>query len=116
MLLKTYQVNLNLNDNALLLELRDLITTTHKKRTTYDELRYNMISKADASLTDSSKIVCIYSRKEASSKWDGGDTWNREHVWPKSHGSLGESGPGADAHMLRASDPSVNSTRGNRKY
>ena len=59
-------VNLDLKDNALLLELRDLITTTHKKKTTYDELRYNTIAKADASLNDSSKIVCIYSRKEVS--------------------------------------------------
>ena len=109
-------VNLNLNDNALLLELRDLITTTHKKRTTYDELRYNMISKADASLTDSSKIVCIYSRKEVSSKWDGGDTWNREHVWPQSTGWFKTSGAGSDLHHIRPETPSVNTSRGNKAF
>ena len=108
--------NLNLNDNALLLELRDLITTTHKKRTTYDELRYNTISKADASLNDSSKIVCIYSRKEVSSKWDGGDTWNREHVWPQSTGWFKTSGAGSDLHHIRPETPSVNSSRGNKAF
>ena len=109
-------VNLNLNDNALLLELRDLITSTHKKRTTYDDLRYNTISKADASLTNPSKVVCIYSRKEVSSKWDSGTTWNREHVWPQSTGWFKTSGAGSDLHHIRPETPSVNSSRGNKAF
>ena len=39
--------------------------------------------------------------------------FNREHVWPKSHGSFDQSGAGSDLHHLRPTDPTINSTRGN---
>ncbi len=44
--------------------------------------------------------------------------WNREHTYPKSLGTppLGTSGPGADAHMLRACDTQRNSQRGNKLF
>ncbi len=44
--------------------------------------------------------------------------WNREHVYAQSQGSppLGQSGPGADAHHLRASDVQRNSQRGNLHF
>jgi len=50
----------------------------------------------------------------------GGATceWNREHTYPKSLGnpSLGTSGPGSDAHHLRACDVQRNSNRGSKKF
>ena len=111
----------SLMDNNLFLELRDLITKTHTKQITYGDLRYNTISRADASLTDSSKIVLIYSRKEVSSTWDSGTTWNREHVWPQSVGWWGEAknsskSAGSDLHHVRPENPSVNSSRGNKAF
>src|SRR5690606_41715169 len=46
---------------------------------------------------------------------NGGNTgdWNREHTYAKSLGTpnLGEAGPGADAHHLRASDVQWNKDR-----
>ena len=44
--------------------------------------------------------------------------WNREHVWPRSHGNLSTSRPGAgtDLHNLYAADISVNSNRGNKDF
>ncbi len=39
-------------------------------------------------------------------------SYNREHVWPKSHGNFYESGAGSDLHHLRPSDSTINSTRG----
>ena len=46
----------------------------------------------------------------------GSSGWNREHVFAKSLGGYGESGPGADAHHLFASDNKVNGTRSNSKF
>mmetsp|Transcript_1069 Transcript_1069/g.1693 ORF Transcript_1069/g.1693 Transcript_1069/m.1693 type:complete len:773 (-) Transcript_1069:152-2470(-) len=44
------------------------------------------------------------------------DTWNREHVFPKSHG-VGYSGPDyTDLHSLKPADWSVNSARSNRFF
>jgi endonuclease I len=50
--------------------------------------------------------------------WDGGTTWNREHVWPDSRGiGQPDSGPDfSDMHHLRAANPSANSSRNNRWY
>ena len=39
--------------------------------------------------------------------------FDREHVWPKSHGNFVESGAGADIQHLRPCLPATNSTRGN---
>jgi len=44
-------------------------------------------------------------------------SWNREHVWPRSHG-LAEEGDLAhnDLHHIRAVDRTVNSSRGNKDF
>ncbi len=42
--------------------------------------------------------------------------FNREHVWPKSHGSFDQSGAGSDIHHLRPTNSTVNSTRGNKTF
>src|SRR5690606_1528595 len=52
---------------------------------------------------------------------DGGGAsceWNREHTYPKSLGTpnLGTTGPGADAHHLRAADVQRNGDRGSEKF
>ena len=46
-------------------------------------------------------------------KWDGGVTYNREHVWPK---SLGGNEVENDLHMVRPTNVAINSDRGNTKY
>ncbi|MES2747124.1 MAG: endonuclease [Bacteroidota bacterium] len=44
--------------------------------------------------------------------------WNREHIFAQALGNpdLGQTGPGADAHMLRTCDVDRNSLRGNKKF
>ena len=44
--------------------------------------------------------------------------WNREHTYPKGLGTpnLGTSGPGADAHHLRAADVHRNGDRSNKLF
>ena len=45
------------------------------------------------------------------------DSWNREHVWPKSHGFPDEDDIAyTDVHNLKPCDRSVNSSRGTRDY
>lgn len=67
-------------------------------------------------------VLLIYTnRSEAKSHQDNGsgdnDSWNREHIWAKSHGDFGtDLGAGTDIHHLRACDRSVNSARSNLFY
>ena len=45
------------------------------------------------------------------------NSWNREHVWPKSHGFPNEDDNAyTDVHNLKPSDRSVNSSRGTKDY
>ncbi|MRT92175.1 endonuclease [Ancylomarina sp. 16SWW S1-10-2] len=72
----------------------------------------------DEDPNNSDNILLIYTgRSEAKSNQDngdGGDLWNREHIWAKSHGDFGtDRGAGTDIHHLRPSDASVNSDRSN---
>ena len=113
-------VNLNLNDNALLLELRDLITSTHKKRTTYDELK-TYLQEADEDPNNSSNMLLFYTG-ESVKKTNNMNIWNREHVWAQSLTKIGSwqwfgtSGAGADMHHIRPCDPGENTSRGNKKF
>lgn len=75
----------------------------------------------DEDPTNSDNVILIYTgRSEAKSNQDngdGGDLWNREHIWAKSHGDFGtDRGAGTDIHHLRPCDASVNSARYNLFY
>ncbi|MBR3436131.1 MAG: endonuclease [Lachnospiraceae bacterium] len=57
----------------------------------------------------SDEVWLFYDDFEATSS----TSYDREHVWPKSHGNFVESGAGADIHHLRPTIRLTNSTRGN---
>ena len=97
-------------------ELRSLITSTHTKITSYDDCKNPSIVKKTDGNASNSKIVLFWSELEIAATWDGGTTWNREHVWPQSKGWFTTSGAGADLHHIRPSDPSVNSSHNNYPY
>lgn len=108
-------IDLSLSGNQLKLQLRSLITTTHKTILSYGDLRYkNPITDVDPN--NSNNLILFYMRTSVTSAWDGGSTWNREHVWPQSQGWFKTSGAGADIHHLRPTNPTANSTRGNNPY
>ncbi len=45
------------------------------------------------------------------------DGWNREHLWPQSHGGFNTNiGPGTDLHALRPADVTVNISRSNKDF
>ena len=77
------------------------------------------LMRLDEDPQDASLIMLIY-KGTSIPKTDfnsGGDGWNREHLWPKSHGDFGTSkGAGTDLHALRPVDVSVNSSRGNKDF
>ena len=105
---------------ALRSEVRDLITNTHKKYTSYSELR-NVYKKSDADINKSGNIIWFYSGTSTSFNGTFGSSngaTNREHVWPKNGGKAfdAESNCGSDAHHLRPVEFQLNTTRSDNSF
>lgn len=123
-------VDVTQNGTALKDDLATKIISTHTTFLSYTPGVWNALENADQDPNNSNNVLLIYGyddtdgnaktdRSRAKSSRGGGlGLWNREHSYPKSLGTpdLGTSGPGSDAHHLRASDGQMNSTRNNRKY
>jgi endonuclease I len=80
---------------------------------------WDALKVTDADPANSSNVIEFYSGRSVPKSSNGGavDDWNREHVWPQSHGDFGTAtGPGTDLHHLRPEDVTVNSTRGNKDF
>ena len=73
------------------------------------------LQNTDADPNDSGNIILIYKQNSVDESWDGGDTWNREHIWAASYG-LYDSDAYKDLHNLKPADPSVNSSKGNKNF
>ena len=121
-------VNFNLRGIALKQELAELITSTHTRTLSYSNV-WDALKVTDLDPTNNTRVIQLYGYNRNSTGNDayyntksnnGGGVlqWNREHTFAKSLGSpnLGTSGPGADAHHLRASNTQRNSTRGSLKF
>jgi endonuclease I len=74
----------------------------------------DILQDSDEDPNNQDNVLLIYNRASVLSTWDAGVTWNREHVWPRS--KLPNSISEADLHLLRASNPSLNSSRGNLSF
>jgi len=80
---------------------------------------WDILKEADRDPNNANNVLCIYSQFSipAAPEYDGGNGWNREHVWAKSRGDFGTTlGAGTDTHHLRAADVSTNSARSNRAF
>ncbi len=85
----------------------------------YNNLRDFILKNTDEDPNNSNNVILLYTgRSQAKSTFGGGaNDWNREHVWAKSHGGFGNNPPaGTDAHHIRPTDASVNSSRGNLDF
>ena len=116
-----YDSLLGVSDSSLKSALKTLMENTHTTYITYGDARYLFVETDPAD--DDGNIILFYSRKIVSGEWDSGETYNREHVWPKSlsnelYTSTSNSykGPGSDMHMLRPEDSKINSSRGNKTF
>lgn len=100
--------------------LRDRLHTIISVQTklTYDQV-WNALKVTDQDPANANNVLLIYSgiSRPKTSNGGGSGQWNREHVWPQSHGDFGTAtGPGTDLHHLRPEDVTVNSTRGNKDF
>lgn len=107
------------------------IISTHTNFLTYTPGVWNALKNTDLDPSNSANVLLVYgwengadadvtndrSRNKDFNSGNNGD-WNREHIFAQSLGNpdLGQFGPGADAHMLRACDVQRNSNRGNKLY
>ncbi|MEC9484464.1 MAG: endonuclease [Candidatus Izemoplasma sp.] len=84
----------------------------------YDAL-WNALANSDEDPLNPDNIILFYSAESRSEDLHGGDQddWNREHVWPKSHGNFdNDDVMGSDMHHIRPTDVSVNGYRGNLDF
>jgi len=119
---ETYYASLNgLTGQQFKTALQNLLLSTHIRPISYGEARF-VLEQSDAiTIPQGTYLYGIYSSHNIVRYWDGGSTWNREHVWPNS--KLGiprvantQRNIGSDVHNLRVINPSVNSSRSNRYF
>jgi len=89
----------------------------------HTKLSYSAVWEAlrdtDEDPNNKNNVILLYTGRSQGKLTNGSgvNNWNREHVWAKSHGDFGTiAGPGTDLHHLRATDVSVNSSRGNLDF
>ena len=102
----------SLEGDSLLRALNSLNNTKRKSTTTYAGMR-TAAKVFDADPDGSGKIISFYTNDLIGPNWDGGSTWNREHVWPNARGGSKVEG---DAHMTRPASTAINSERGSKGY
>lgn len=116
--LESYYSNVDQTSPSKLADsLQTLMFKTHTTWTSYDSLKTEL-PKSDKDPNGSNKTVCFISHELFNSAWDGGKTWNREHVWPKSRsgGAYENSKGGADMHHIRPTLTEKNSDHGSASY
>lgn len=93
----------------------------------YTPTLWTILQEADECPTNPAQVQLVYMQIGRDKNNNGAATgqWNREHVWPQSHGAGNPYGSGdpdpswpssVDAHHLKPSDVVVNSWRGNSDF
>ena len=111
----------SLSGVSLKAALQDLLEVNHTKLS-YSEV-WDALQYTDEDSSNTNNVVLLYTgRSHSKSDRDGqsgfdNDSWNREHVWPKSLGFSSTSQYGyTDIHHIRPADKTVNSSRSNKDY
>lgn len=92
------------------------------KRYSYTPCVWAILKEADEDPGNPSNVIGIYTGRsipkiDQDSGSNDPNSWNREHIWAKSHGFRNKSQHAyTDAHHLRAADRSVNSDRSNNDF
>lgn len=117
--------NFNQTGTALKNALATKITATHTHTLTYGNI-WDALVNTDQDPENPANVLMIYGFGTTRSRdkllqcgaGNCNGTWNREHTYAQSLGTpdLGTSGPGSDAHHLRACDYSLNENRASEKY
>ena len=113
-----YSSLISLTNDALFGTLNTLMGNT--AFTTGRTFNYSNLSTnygpVDTDLNNKNNIILFYNGASVSSTWDGGSTFNKEHVWPKSIGAQEGDRMGHDMHAVRPCNPNINSSRSNQGY
>ena len=73
----------------------------------------DILQESDRDPDNHDNVIQLYTRQSVPGEWDGGTTWNREHVWPnRRFPGDRTSNLGSDLHNLAPADPGENSARG----
>ncbi len=81
----------------------------------YGDARF-ALQLLDVDPNNASRVILIYTGVSVNGTWDSGNTWNREHQWPRGRG-VDSSGPdNSDLFNLRPCNPSVNNNRANEPF
>ncbi|TNF09162.1 MAG: hypothetical protein EP317_01520, partial [Bacillota bacterium] len=106
-----YYASLNgLMDYEIKTQLTQIISSM--RTLSYTSTSYNL-DDSDRDPNNPSNVILVYNRASVNGTWDGGDTWNKEHVWPQS--KLGTASD-SDIHNLKPANPGINSSRGNLPF
>jgi endonuclease I len=95
--------------------ISNLLRLSHRNVLPYSSSGNDDVWDALIDLDSTDGLIRLIYRQVLVDAFDYGtpDTWNREHLWPRSRG-VEESGPdNTDAHALRPADVNVNAVRGN---
>ncbi|PKK95335.1 MAG: hypothetical protein CVV60_01745 [Tenericutes bacterium HGW-Tenericutes-5] len=113
-----YEDAINLRGNTLKITLNNIIHEGFNNLL-YGDARY-ILDEADADPNNPGNVILVYTGYSVSGAWDGGTTWNREHVWPQSRlgvyvGYDDDDFPSkaTDLHNLKPADPDENAVRSN---
>ena len=113
-----YEEAINLNGQALRVALNNILHDGFINLL-YGDARY-ILDEADMDPNNPNNLILVYLGDSVSSYWDGGLTWNREHVWPQSrlgvyvgYGEDDFPSKATDLHNLKPSDPDENAVRSN---
>ena len=122
--------NFNQTGMALKTALATKITNTHTNELTYSDV-WEALKVTDRDPSNTANVLLVYGwengtdanltndrSRDKNNNGGSNGQWNREHTFAQALGNpdLGQSGPGADAHHLRACDVQRNNTRGNLKF
>jgi len=110
-------------DDAQGLSGEALKTELHNIIDGHTALSYTAVEDAlkalDEDPNNSNNVILLYKQTSSpKSNFGGGaDNWNREHLWPSSHGDFGTAAPaGTDLFHIRPTDVSVNSDRSDKDF
>lgn len=126
-------IDFSQSGNNLKNQLAQLITTTHTHELVYTPEVWSALEQADLDPDNPANVFLIYGYDDNDANNDNDRTrdkddnchstscdglWVREHTYPRSLGNpnLEYTGPGSDAHHLRAIDYDFNNVRSNRRY
>jgi endonuclease I len=105
--------------NDLVIELRKKSYQTMQAKSYEYAKEFLRLSDVDPNNPDNA--IAIYTSNSVFSEWDGGLTWQREHVWPNSRLGArrvaeGDRHIASDLYNLRFIEAGVNASRSNRSF